>query len=492
MLNKPFPVAARWAILLAFAIVCLLAWSGSPSRAAAATSPTVPLDSSSPWPEMRHDSRNTGSSPIVARYRGDRPWSFKTARGIFSTPVIGGDGTIYVGSADTYFYAISTSGRLRWRLKTGGLIDAAGALSAFDPSLRSSALTFGSADEQLYHVTTPRAGRPRVVWKFRASVPPVPPQKVDWWEGNVAVGPGGECCTPATPAVRVRRSSRWQPALDVHRRATRCGPLRRSRLMARASGARVDLHIYHLSATGQALWRTFVPGYVVSSPAIGSDGTVYVGAFDSKLYALDPSHRRGALELQDERSHLRLAGARRGREWPTDAIYIASANGSVYALTPQGRLLWSYDTGAPVRSSPTLGRCPRRRSQRHRLRRLLQRQAVRDQREHRPPALVVQHHPQQSCSPRPQQPQCVAGARQDRGVHRRPGRLRLLRAVRLLPAPARPSLLDWGDPRAHDATSAACSPSMSAATSSRARLSAGFLRQRHSTYAWSSVGKERP
>ena len=70
----------------------------------------------------------------MARYRGDRPWSFKTGRGIFSTPVIGGDGTIYVGSADTYFYAISKDGRLRWRLKTGGLIDAAGALSAFDPS----------------------------------------------------------------------------------------------------------------------------------------------------------------------------------------------------------------------------------------------------------------------------------------------------------------------------------------------------------------------
>ena len=129
----PFPVAARWAILLASAIVCLAAWSGSPGPAAAATSPTVPLDSSSPWPEMRRDSRNTGSSPIVARYHGDRPWSFKTARGIFSTPVIGGDGTIYVGSADTYFYAISKSGRLRWRLRTGGLIDAAGALSAFDP-----------------------------------------------------------------------------------------------------------------------------------------------------------------------------------------------------------------------------------------------------------------------------------------------------------------------------------------------------------------------
>ncbi len=357
MLNKPFPVAARWAILLAFAIVCLVAWSGSPSRAAAATSPTVPLDSSSPWPEMRHDSRNTGSSPIVARYRGDRPWSFKTARGIFSTPVIGGDGTIYVGSADTYFYAISKHGRLRWRLKTGGLIDAAGALSAFDPSLGSSPLTFGSADEQLYHVTTPRTGRPRIVWKFRASVPPVPPQKVDWWEGNVAVGPGGNLYAGNTGgtayAVRPDGSQLWTFTAGNSLWTTPAFAPDGSSFWGS-----VDLHIYHLSATGQALWHTFVPGYVISSPAIGSDGTVYVGAFDSKLYALDPN--TGAVRWSFKTSDHIYASPALGEDasGQTDAIYIASANGSVYALTPQGRLLWSYDTGAPVRSSPALGAAP--------------------------------------------------------------------------------------------------------------------------------------
>src|ERR1019366_635622 len=51
----------------------------------------------------------------------------------------------------------------------------------------------------------------------------------------------------------------------------------------------LDFHIYRLGSSGQRLWSTFVPGYVVSSPAIGSDGTIYVGAFDAKLYAVDPS-----------------------------------------------------------------------------------------------------------------------------------------------------------------------------------------------------------
>ena len=35
---------------------------------------------------------------------GEKPWSFKTSKGIFSTPVIDEVGNIYVGSADKNFY----------------------------------------------------------------------------------------------------------------------------------------------------------------------------------------------------------------------------------------------------------------------------------------------------------------------------------------------------------------------------------------------------
>jgi hypothetical protein len=38
--------------------------------------------------------------------------------------------------------------------------------------------------------------------------------------------------------------------------------------------------------TGVKLWEFETGGYVSSSPAIGSDGTVYVGSYDKKLYAL--------------------------------------------------------------------------------------------------------------------------------------------------------------------------------------------------------------
>jgi outer membrane protein assembly factor BamB len=327
------------------------------ARAAAFSPITVPLDTASPWPEMRHDRLNSGRSTIVARYGGDDPWAFRTGRGIFSTPVIGSDGAVYVGSGDSSFYALDARGHLRWRLKTGGLIDAAGALSSYDPALGSAPLTFGSADGRLYHVTTPRTGRPRILWTFRPTVPPVAAQGVSWWEGNVAIGPRGTiyagntggsayAVTPQGKFVWAftAGNSLWTTPAFADDGSSYWGSL--------------DLHVYRLGGAGRPLWSTFVPGYVVSSPAIGSDGTVYVGSFDSKLYALDPATGtvRWSFATTD---HIYASPALgvdgRGR---TDAIYVASTDGSVYALSPSGRLLWRYDTGDPIRSSPVLGAAP--------------------------------------------------------------------------------------------------------------------------------------
>ncbi len=105
-------------------------------------------------------------------------------------------------------------------------------------------------------------------------------------------------------------------------------------------------------------WSTIVPGYVVSSPAIGSDGSVYVGAFDSRLCALDPA--TGAVRWSFKTSDAIYSSPAliQNASGGTEAIVIASTDGSVYALTPAGRLLWRYDTGAPVRSSPAIGLAP--------------------------------------------------------------------------------------------------------------------------------------
>ncbi|MDE2682065.1 MAG: PQQ-binding-like beta-propeller repeat protein [Verrucomicrobiota bacterium] len=47
-----------------------------------------------------------------------------------------------------------------------------------------------------------------------------------------------------------------------------------------------DKKLYAINGkSGVKLWEFETGGYVLSSPAIGSDGTVYVGSDDKKLYA---------------------------------------------------------------------------------------------------------------------------------------------------------------------------------------------------------------
>jgi outer membrane protein assembly factor BamB len=332
--------------LLAAAL--LLALAAAPA-AGAQTRPAAP------WPSMRHDVRNTGASALVPRIdRRAEPWAHRTGRGVFSTPVVGADGTVYVGSADRVLYALAGDGRLRWRYPTGGLIDAAGVL---DPG---GTLTFGSGDELLRRLrTAPRLARAeRRVWAFRPTLPPAPGQLVRWWEGNPQLGPDGTTYVGNTGggayAIDARGRQRW---------ALQRGNAVWTTPAVGADGTTywgsLDLAAFAVGPDGRERWSTGTGGYVVSSPALAADGrTVYVASFDGRLYALDAgtgavrwsfatgAHVYSSPALQeDARGRLR-------------AIVIASTDGAVYGLGPDGRERWRFDTGEPIRSSPVLGRAP--------------------------------------------------------------------------------------------------------------------------------------
>jgi outer membrane protein assembly factor BamB len=336
-------VVRRAALLIAAALVV-------PDAAGAAD---VPTEAGSPWPTMRHDRRNTGRSPLAGRWRGDRPWAFRTGKGIFSTPVLGADGTVYVGSADTWFYALGPRGTLRWRLKTGGIIDAAAALGG-------NRVTVGSGDERLYHLRTDRRALPRgrrIAWTFRPSRRPATGQLVNWWEGNVALGfdgtiyagSTGGAAYAITPAGRQRwafatGNSVWTTPAFARDGTTYWGS--------------VDLSAYAVDAGGRKRWSVRTLGFVTSSPALGADGTVYQASFDHVLYALDG--RTGAVRWRFTTADHVYASPALGAD---GTVYITSADGSVYALRSDGRLRWRYDTGDTVRSSPVVGRGPQGRGE---------------------------------------------------------------------------------------------------------------------------------
>ena len=81
--------------------------SHSTSSSAAVTRSAIPLDAESPWPKFRANALQNGRvafKPVINPTLA--PWTYRTGKGIFSSPVIDKDGTVYVGSADKRFYAI--------------------------------------------------------------------------------------------------------------------------------------------------------------------------------------------------------------------------------------------------------------------------------------------------------------------------------------------------------------------------------------------------
>jgi outer membrane protein assembly factor BamB len=99
---------------------------------------------------------------------------------------------------------------------------------------------------------------------------------------------------------------------------------------------------------GTQNWSYSTSGNIESSPAVASDGTIYVGSWDNRLYAINPD------------GSLRWFFDTGGQVYspmvsPLGNIYFGSADGNLYSLTPSGNLRWSYPTGGPVRTKPVFG-----------------------------------------------------------------------------------------------------------------------------------------
>ncbi len=108
-----------------------------------------------------------------------------------------------------------------------------------------------------------------------------------------------------------------------------------------------DSSLYAVDADGTLKWRFLTGGKVEASPAIAPDGTVYFGSNDNNVYALNPE---GTLRWRYST----------GGDVTTPAIaadgtvYVGSYDDTLYALNPDGTLKWSYSSGSHVYASPAI------------------------------------------------------------------------------------------------------------------------------------------
>lgn len=267
---------------------------------------------------------STGGAP------GTVKWEFAAEAGIASSPAIGADGTIYVGSYDHKLYAVSPDGMLKWEFLTGGPVKSSPAVGA------DGTVYVGSDDNKV-----------------------------------CAIDPGG--------TLKWTFATRWDvissPAVGTD------GTI--------YVGSR-DGSLYAIYQDGALRWEFVTRGEVLSSPAVGTDGTIYVGSRDSSLYAVKPDGTKkwevrvgssilnsspaigqdGTIYVGSCEDGLHAINADGSRRWEfriphgvgyspavgvDGEVYLSARGDRVYAVNPDGTKRWGYYVDFSPASSPAIG-----------------------------------------------------------------------------------------------------------------------------------------
>ncbi len=110
-----------------------------------------------------------------------------------------------------------------------------------------------------------------------------------------------------------------------------------------------DGRFYAVQSNGATNWSFTAGGGVISAPALASDETVYFGSLDGALYAVSTS---GKLQWRLKTGSPIHSSPAVGVD---GYIYVGSLDHKLYAVRPDGTNLWTFLTGGEIYSSPAVG-----------------------------------------------------------------------------------------------------------------------------------------
>jgi outer membrane protein assembly factor BamB len=208
----------------------------------------------------------TGGDLVAVAFDGSAiKWRTPTHDTFGSSPAIGGDGTIYVGSTDAHLYAIGPGGAVKWALPTSGEVHGSPAIGGDD------AIFVGTEDGTLHAVSPDGTSR----WTYKAG-------------GAIHGTPG------------VARAAVYAPSADK------------------------QLHAVDITS-GKLLWLYPTLGEV-GTPVIGTDGSIYFGSADAHVYSVSPG---GTLLWA-----LNAKGRVRGAPALADGLLFYTTDTSIVAVGP--------------------------------------------------------------------------------------------------------------------------------------------------------------
>ncbi|MGD8395677.1 MAG: PQQ-binding-like beta-propeller repeat protein [Candidatus Eiseniibacteriota bacterium] len=303
----------------------------------------APFDSLFAWSQAADDSIFY-SSPVLAEdgtiYVGDlserllalspdgaRLWSFEGSGNFrHSTPAVADDGTILIGGSDGVLYAVHPDGMLKWTFTVGAAIKTS-------PNVATDGtIYFGASDGRLYAVNADSTQ----AWSYPTG---------GEIRSSPAIGPDGTIFFGSTDgffyALWPDGSLRWRALTGDQIKY--CSPAVNE--LGVVYFGSYDGFVYAFGSDQQFLWAYQTDNVVRSSPAIGPDGTVYIGS-DNRLLAINPN---GGLEWS--RSTGGTIYSSPVYFGDDDVIGIGSDDGAFYCVHADGSLDWRFTVGEPVRST---------------------------------------------------------------------------------------------------------------------------------------------
>ena len=112
-----------------------------------------------------------------------------------------------------------------------------------------------------------------------------------------------------------------------------------------------DSSLYAILPDGSLKWSFPTEGGVFSAATIGADGTLYFGSTDGHLYAVEDSVTYGKLKWRTPAGSVYSTPA----IGPTGTIYVGSLDFNLYAFSPTGAINWEFTTEWCIFSSPAIG-----------------------------------------------------------------------------------------------------------------------------------------
>jgi outer membrane protein assembly factor BamB len=197
---------------------------------------------------------------------GALKWTYTAGGGIRQSPAIGSDGTIYFGCADSKLYAINPDGTLKWTYITSNSIDACPAIDS------DNTIYVGNEDGNFYAINPDGSQK----WIFAAA--------------DVIIS---------------------SPAIDSNKTIY--------------FGTTAGSNFYAINSDGTLKW-VYPDIDTYASACINSDGTIYIGANDSKLYAFRSISSQCPISLKYLGNDVTLKATPKDGTAPYDVTFSISHN----------------------------------------------------------------------------------------------------------------------------------------------------------------------